>query len=87
MSENYVDESPEYWAGYSNLQHVKHELIRRYLGGWFPMLGTWAGRVLYLDTHAGRGTYLTGQSVVANRRMLGGRGCRLRSSFVGSRRR
>ena len=32
MSENYVDESPEYWAGYSNLQHVKHELIRRYLG-------------------------------------------------------
>ena len=61
MSENYVDESPEYWAGYSNLQHVKHELIRRYLGGWFPMLGTWAGRVLYLDTHAGRGTYLTGQ--------------------------
>jgi three-Cys-motif partner protein len=56
-----VDEHPEYWAEYTNLQHTKHELIRRYLGGWFPKLGTWAGRVVYLDTHAGRGRHLTGQ--------------------------
>lgn len=52
------DES--YWAEYSNLQRVKHDLIRRYLGGWFPKLATWAGRVLYVDTHAGRGRHVSG---------------------------
>ncbi|MPZ21454.1 MAG: three-Cys-motif partner protein TcmP [Luteitalea sp.] len=56
-----ADENPHYWAEYTNLQHVKHELVRRYLGGWFPKLGTWAGRVIYVDTHAGRGRHLTGQ--------------------------
>ena len=61
MAKHYVDASPGYWKEYTNLQHVKHELIRRYLGGWFPKLGTWAGRVLYFDTHAGRGKHLTGQ--------------------------
>jgi three-Cys-motif partner protein len=55
-----ADQSPQYWADYSNLQRVKHDLIRKYLGGWFPKLGNWAGRVLYIDTHAGRGTHLTG---------------------------
>jgi three-Cys-motif partner protein len=54
------DQSPQYWAEYTNLQHVKHALIRKYLGGWFAKLGHWAGRVLYIDTHAGRGTHLTG---------------------------
>jgi three-Cys-motif partner protein len=49
-----------YWADYSNLQHVKHRLIRRYLGGWFPKLGAWSGQVLYVDTHAGRGRHLSG---------------------------
>lgn len=58
---SYIDKSPEYWQEYSNLQKVKHDLIREYLKGWFPKLGSWAGRVLYLDTHAGRGKYLTGQ--------------------------
>jgi len=51
----------QYWAEYSNLQRVKHELIRRYLGGWFAKLGSWAGKVIYLDTHAGRGKHLAGQ--------------------------
>lgn len=55
-----VDINPEYWEEYSNLQRQKHELIRCYLGGWFPKLGSWAGRVLYLDTHAGRGKHLKG---------------------------
>ena len=42
---------------------MKHELIRQYLGGWFPKLGLghWGGRVLYFDTHAGRGTHLSGK--------------------------
>jgi three-Cys-motif partner protein len=56
-----ADTSPEYWAEYTNLQQVKHDLIRCYLGGWFAKLGFWAGRVVYLDTHAGRGTYANGR--------------------------
>lgn len=49
-----------YWPEYNNLQFTKHALIKNYLGGWFPKLGTWAGRILYLDTHAGRGRHDTG---------------------------
>jgi three-Cys-motif partner protein len=57
------DASPKYWTEYTNLQRVKHALIRKYLGGWFPKLalGYFGGRVLYIDTHAGRGTHLSGE--------------------------
>ncbi|RIK82916.1 MAG: hypothetical protein DCC68_05215 [Planctomycetota bacterium] len=55
------DASPKYWLEYSNLQRTKHELIRNYLNGWFPKLGYWSGRVVYLDTHAGRGRHLRGE--------------------------
>lgn len=54
----------EYWLEYSNLQHVKHGLIREYLNGWFPkmVLGpNGCKRLLYIDTHAGRGRHLQGQ--------------------------
>jgi three-Cys-motif partner protein len=54
------DPNPAYWEQYGPFQHVKHELIRCYLNGWFPKLGTWAGHVLYVDTHAGRGRYESG---------------------------
>lgn len=47
------DSNPSYWAEYTNLQHVKHALIQEYLKGWFPKLGFWSGRIVYLDTHAG----------------------------------
>lgn len=57
----YVKVDRAYWAGYSNLQHGKHELIRHYLGGWFAKLGSWAGRVVYVDTHAGRGRHASGE--------------------------
>lgn len=50
-----------YWDEYSNLQFVKHKIIKEYLQGWFPKLGFWAGRILYVDTHAGRGRYSGGQ--------------------------
>jgi len=56
-----VDPRPEYWEEYSNLQRVKHDLIRTYLEGWLPKLGLWAGRVVYFDTHAGRGRYASGE--------------------------
>jgi len=58
---DYIDENPEYWADYNNLQRVKHELLRRYLGGWFPILGSWSGRIVYIDCNAGRGKHNTGQ--------------------------
>jgi three-Cys-motif partner protein len=32
------------------------------LNGWYPKLGTWARRVLYVDTHAGRGRYESGDA-------------------------
>lgn len=59
-----ADANPEYWSEYSNLQHVKHDIIREYLKGWFPKmaLGPWGcSRLLYIDTHAGRGKHLNGQ--------------------------
>ena len=59
-----ADPSPEYWQEYGPFQDVKHRLIEHYLNGWFPKLGlgTWAGRVLYVDTHAGRGRHSSGQA-------------------------
>jgi three-Cys-motif partner protein len=56
------DSNPSYWAEYTNLQHLKHALIREYLNGWFPKLGFWSGRIVYLDTHAGRGRHAAGQT-------------------------
>jgi three-Cys-motif partner protein len=56
-----ADEHPEYWQEYTNLQHVKHALLHRYLGGWFPILARWRGRVVYIDCHAGRGLHASGQ--------------------------
>ena len=57
----YVDDNPDYWEDYNNLQRVKHELLKRYLGGWFPILASWSGRIIYIDCHAGRGKHDTGQ--------------------------
>ncbi len=68
-----MDGHKDYFEKYSNLQYVKHHLIQEYLNGWFPKLGTWAGRIVYLDTHSGRGTHTTGQygsPIVALRTLL-----------------
>ena len=62
VPESHIDNRTEYWKEYTNLQRVKHELIRCYLGGWFPILASWNGRVIYFDTHAGRGKHMSGQS-------------------------
>jgi three-Cys-motif partner protein len=55
------DPNKTYWDEYTNLQHTKHRLIHEYLNGWFPKLGSCCGRILYVDTHAGRGKYTQGQ--------------------------
>ena len=68
------DPRPEHWEDYGRFQQVKHELIRRYLEGWFPKLASWAGRVVYLETHAGRGSYRgenPGSPLVALETLLG----------------
>ncbi|MBI3159835.1 MAG: three-Cys-motif partner protein TcmP [Chloroflexi bacterium] len=51
----------EYWQEYDGLQHAKHQLLRAYLGAWFPILARYNGRVIYFDCHAGRGRHETGQ--------------------------
>jgi three-Cys-motif partner protein len=69
----FSDPQPKHWQDYGRFQQVKHELIRRYLEGWFPKLAFWSGRVLYLDTHAGRGSYVgarPGSPLVALRTLL-----------------
>ena len=53
----YIDPNPNHWDDYSNLQRVKHELIRKYLNGWLPILGLQSGRIVYIDAYAGRGRY------------------------------
>jgi three-Cys-motif partner protein len=40
---------------------AKHEILRRYLDAWFPILGSWQGRVVYLDAFAGPGIYKGGE--------------------------
>lgn len=55
---NNTDEN--YWKSYDGLQDVKHKILKSYLGGWFPKLCSWQGRVIYIDCHAGRGKHKTG---------------------------
>jgi three-Cys-motif partner protein len=42
---------------------AKHELLRRYLGAWFPIMASsgYRGRLLFLDGFAGPGIYKGGQ--------------------------
>ncbi len=55
------DTNEKYWAEYDGLQYSKHQLLSNYLGGWFPILSSWNGRILYIDCHAGRGRHRGGQ--------------------------
>ncbi len=50
----------DYWDEYTNLQRVKHDIIRNYLNGWFPILGSISGKLVYFDTHAGKGRHRDG---------------------------
>jgi len=40
---------------------AKHEILRRYLGAWFPILSTYKDRILYIDGFCGPGRYKTGE--------------------------
>ncbi|KAB1108935.1 three-Cys-motif partner protein TcmP [Micromonospora aurantiaca] len=52
---------------------AKHDMLGRYLDGWFPILSSWNGRVVFLDGFAGRGRYndgAEGSPLVALRHLL-----------------
>src|SRR2546427_2394378 len=40
---------------------AKHFILRAYLGGWFPILSKWHGRIVYIDGFAGPGRYKGGE--------------------------
>ena len=40
---------------------AKHEILRRYLAAWFPILGTYHGRIVYIDGFSGPGRYKSGE--------------------------
>ena len=40
---------------------AKHEILRRYLGAWFPILGSWKDQILYVDGFCGPGRYKGGE--------------------------
>ena len=41
---------------------AKHEILRRYLQCWFPILNTYHGRIIYVDGFCGPGRYSKGES-------------------------
>jgi three-Cys-motif partner protein len=40
---------------------AKHTILRTYLDAWFPIMGSWSGRIVYLDGFAGPGRYDRGE--------------------------
>ncbi|MFQ5431011.1 MAG: three-Cys-motif partner protein TcmP, partial [Nitrospinota bacterium] len=40
---------------------AKHEILRRYLEAWFPILNRFHGRIVYIDGFCGPGRYLEGE--------------------------
>lgn len=39
----------------------KHLVLRNYLDGWLPILGSWNGRIIFVDGFAGPGEYADGE--------------------------
>jgi three-Cys-motif partner protein len=39
----------------------KHLVLQSYLNAWLPILGTWNGRILFIDGFSGPGEYATGE--------------------------
>lgn len=52
---------------------AKHQILSSYLDGWFPVLGSTHGRIVFLDGFAGRGRYndgSPGSPIIALDRLL-----------------
>ncbi len=41
---------------------AKHEVLKRYLQAWFPIVGSWANGLNYIDGFAGPGEYVGGEA-------------------------
>jgi three-Cys-motif partner protein len=54
------NESSVVWSIEPHTQ-AKHEILGNYLKAWFPILSSWAGRIIYLDGFAGPGVYSGGE--------------------------
>jgi three-Cys-motif partner protein len=50
------DPEPTVWQAEPHTR-AKHELLRRYLGGWFPIMTRHRTKVIYLDGYCGPGRY------------------------------
>ncbi len=60
MSRELADSDPEKWV-YSQHAAAKHEILRRYLGAWLPILGSRHPKLVIYDGFAGRGRYRDGE--------------------------
>ena len=40
---------------------AKHQILRKYLDAWLPILGTYNKRIIYIDGFAGPGEYVGGE--------------------------
>lgn len=52
---------------------AKHEILGRYLDGWYPTLSSYGDKLIYFDGFAGRGRYnddSVGSPIIALRRLL-----------------
>lgn len=52
---------------------AKHDILDYYLGGWYPILSSYNGRVVFIDGFAGRGRYNDGSEgspILALRKLL-----------------
>ena len=59
-SRDIPDDSDEKWV-YTDHAAAKHEVLRRYLGAWLPILGRFHDKLVIYDGFAGRGRYVDGQ--------------------------
>lgn len=41
---------------------AKHEILRRYLAAWFPIMSKWNRRIVFFDGFAGPGIYASGEA-------------------------
>jgi three-Cys-motif partner protein len=64
---------------------AKHEILRRYLGGWFPIMSRWNNRIVFFDGFAGPGVYedgSPGSPIIALKTLLDQRQIRPECEFV-----
>ena len=59
-SRDIPDDADEKWQ-YSEHAAAKHEVLRRYLGAWLPILGRYHEKLVIYDGFAGRGRYVGGE--------------------------